>query len=101
MYAQNFPSLRAVTANKTGVVAPSWAVSLSTRLQPETPRLFDLLAPVSASERVSAVASHDIETVFQSNGTGFSSSSTTLHDSSTGTVYVVGLYEEGMLVCKP
>jgi len=98
----------AVAANKTGVVAPSWVVSLSPRPQSEigsfalTPsKQYDLRAPVSASERATAVANHEVETVFQSDGRAFSSSSTGLRDGLTGAVYVVGLYEEGLLVCNP
>jgi hypothetical protein len=100
--------LIAVAANKTGAVAPSWVVSISPSIQPEVgspafgpSKQYDLDAPVSASDRVQAVTSHDVETVFQSNGEGFSSSSTGLRDKLTGTTYVVGLYEDGMLACRP
>jgi hypothetical protein len=98
----------AVAANKTGFSAPSWVVSLTPQSKdlPQTsqtlpPKQFDLHAPISASKRVEAVHSHHIETVFQSNGEFFSSSTTGLRDGSTGAVYVVGLYEEGLLMCKP
>ncbi|KAJ6619709.1 hypothetical protein B0H10DRAFT_2163794 [Mycena sp. CBHHK59/15] len=42
-----------------------------------------------------------VETLFQSNGTAFSTSSTALRDSD-GTLYVTGLYaEQGILLCRP
>ncbi|KAJ6494792.1 hypothetical protein C8R47DRAFT_1117214 [Mycena vitilis] len=42
----------------------------------------------------------DVETLFQSDGSVFSSSSTGLRDPA-GTLYVTGLYEPGVLVCRP
>ena len=105
----HFPSLIVVAANKTDALAPSWVVSIAPRARgadgevlSTLPAEYDLQAPISASGKVSAVLSHEIETLFQSNGTGFSSSSTGLLDSTTGTLYVTGLYaEDGAMVCKP
>jgi hypothetical protein len=104
----HFPSLIGVAAGKPGAVSPSWVVSISPRPQAEagTPafslsKQYDLRAPTSASSTVSPVLSHEVETLFQSNGTGFSSSCTALRDSPSGVLYVTGLYEEGLLVCKP
>lgn len=96
----NFLSLAAVAKNKTDV-APSWVVSISPRKDNSTSSngLFDTRAPLSASTRANAVDSHEIETVFQSNGTFWSSSTTGLRDSKTGNLYVAGLYEEGLLKC--
>ncbi|KAJ6513257.1 hypothetical protein C8R45DRAFT_857721 [Mycena sanguinolenta] len=44
---------------------------------------------------------NDVETLFQSDGTYFSSSAGSLRDASTGTLLVNGLYETGVLVCRP
>lgn len=70
----HFPALIGVAANRTGATAPSWAVSVSGDV---------------------------VETLFQSDGSVFGSSSTTLRDARTGAIYVAGLYEEGVLVCRP
>lgn len=101
----NFLSLTAVAGNKTDAIAPSWVVSISPREQTGDKagvllKEYDSRAPVSASTKAPAVISHEVETVFQSNGKLFSSSSTALRDSRTGVVYVTGLYEQGLLVCK-
>lgn len=99
----HFPSLTAVAASLPGPdtkVSPSWVVSLTPRPSPPTQE-YDLAAPISASSKAPGVAGHEIETLFQSNGTGFSSSATGLLDEDTGALYVSGLYaEEGVLVCK-
>jgi len=98
-------SLIAVAANKTDVVAPSWVASISPREQlggkAALSQEFDTRAPVSASTKVRAVRSHEVETLFQSNGKFFSTSTTGLRDSRTGALYVPGLYEEGLLACAP
>lgn len=101
----HFPSLLAVAASPPGPdteVSPSWVVSLTPRPNSSIPaQVYDIAAPVSASSKVRAVAGHDIETLFQSNGTGFSSSTGGLLDESTGELYVAGVFaEEGVLVCK-
>ncbi|KAF8434072.1 hypothetical protein L210DRAFT_3553981 [Boletus edulis BED1] len=102
----HFPALIHVAANKTGAMAPSWAVSLTPRSGRDARaaqgrRSYDQLAPLSASRFASAVATHEVETLFQSDGSVFGSSSTTLRDARTGAIYIAGLYEEGMLVCRP
>ncbi|KAJ7593054.1 hypothetical protein C8J56DRAFT_856582 [Mycena floridula] len=98
----NFPDLVKVAARKAPV-SPSWIIQLtpasSTWTEGSLPTDFDTIAPVSASQKVPAVKSHEIKTLFQSNGTGFSSSTTGLHDLNTGTLYVPGLYSKGLLVC--
>ncbi|KAH7911080.1 hypothetical protein BJ138DRAFT_32752 [Hygrophoropsis aurantiaca] len=103
----HFPSLIAVAANKTDARAPSWAVSVSP-LSPDTKfapsfanRMYDMRAPLPASTFAPATLSHEVETLFQSNGSAFSSSCTSLRDSEKGILYMVGLYEEGLLVCRP
>lgn len=66
------------------------------------PGEYDVDAPVSVAEKVKASASHEVETVFQSNGEVMSSSSTGLRDGRTGALYVSGLYDEaGVIVCMP
>ncbi|KDQ57195.1 hypothetical protein JAAARDRAFT_178792 [Jaapia argillacea MUCL 33604] len=102
----NFPALTAVARNDTDAKAPSWVVSLNPRRQigekaSKIPMEYDTKAPVSSMTKATAVASHVVETLFQSNGTGFQTSSSGLRDERTGVLYVVGLYEEGLLVCQP
>lgn len=101
---QHFPSLIGVAANKTSATAPSWVISITPR-EPQSdkghPWEYDTKSPVPASTKVPAVLSHVVETLFQSNGELFSTSTTGLRDSRTGTLYSIGLYEEGLLVCSP
>lgn len=105
----HFPSLIAVAANKTGARAPSWAVSLTplsndthfAKSAHATDRKYDLRAPLSVSEVVPASEGWEVETLFQSDGSVFGTSCTTLRDSRTGSLYMVGLYEEGLMVCRP
>ncbi|KAG0695903.1 hypothetical protein DFH29DRAFT_1083182 [Suillus ampliporus] len=105
----HFPSLVAVAANKTDARAPSWSVSL-TPLAKDThfaksahavDRKYDLRAPLSASEVVSASEGWELETLFQSDGSVFGTSTTALRDVRTGALYMIGLYEEGLMVCRP
>jgi hypothetical protein len=49
---------------------------------------------------VVGITDSKVETLFQSDGTLFSSSATGLCDSA-GVLYVTGLYESGMMVCRP
>ncbi|EIW83886.1 hypothetical protein CONPUDRAFT_142407 [Coniophora puteana RWD-64-598 SS2] len=119
----HFPSLAAVASSPSpspsssssspvsgDATSPSWAVSLThlpaMNLANPTAfakRIYDSRAPLSASALVPAAPmAYDVETVFQSDGTstngiGMSSSSTALRDPATHSVYVVGLYGEGML----
>ena len=105
----HFPSLVKVAANATGAIAPSWAVVLrpisdTTRVASEkdfAQRAYDLRAPLSASAIVPASLTHEVETLFQSDGSVFGTACTTLVDSRTATMYMSGLYAEGMLVCRP
>ncbi|KAG2140130.1 hypothetical protein DEU56DRAFT_798792 [Suillus clintonianus] len=105
----HFPSLVAVAGNKTDARGPSWAVSL-TPLSDNThfaksahaaDRKYDLRAPLSASKVHPANDRWEVETLFQSDGSVFGTSCTTLRDSRTGSLYMVGLYEEGLMVCRP
>lgn len=105
----HFPSLTAVAANKTDARAPSWAVSLTpfsnnthfAKSARAADRKYDLRAPLSASEAVPASEGWELETLFQSDGSVFGTSCTTLRDSRTGSIYMIGLYEKGLMVCRP
>ena len=99
-----YPALIAVAANKTGESAPSWIVSLARRGEEQNTTgdlEFDTKAPYPVARRVNAPSSHEIETVYQGNGAVFAGSTTGLRDSRTGTLFVTGLYQEGLLVCRP
>jgi hypothetical protein len=100
----HFPTLTQVAKNLVEK-APSWVVSISPRPIDVEAAPFnikdDLNAPISTSSKVSSIPSHQVQTLFQSNGTGFSSSSAGLVDSSSGKLFVTGLYETGLLVCNP
>jgi hypothetical protein len=103
----HFPSLVAVAANRTGALSPSWVVSITPALTPpgtgagtET-EAWDVGAPVPASRKVSRVPGYELHTLYQSDGSEFSSSSTGLRDSKTGALYVVGLYQDGLMACSP
>ncbi|KAF7986409.1 hypothetical protein HWV62_31135 [Athelia sp. TMB] len=102
----HFPSVIAIAKGHAGAVAPSWVVSISRRADAQSGaaqdlKEYDIHAPISASAKVPAVSSHVVETVFQSNGSMFGTSTTGLRDSKSGVHYIVGLYDQGMLVCKP
>ncbi|KAG5638891.1 hypothetical protein H0H81_008950 [Sphagnurus paluster] len=99
----HFPTLTAVAANKTRV-APSWVVSIDMRPKNSAlPKVeFDRQAPVSAQGKASPVAGREVRTLFQSDGSGFSSSSTGLQDPITSVLYVTGLYaDDGVIICHP
>ncbi len=84
--------------------APSWVLSITPRESKltEPPVNYDVMAPISAGSKVPAALNWDAVTLLQSNGVGFSSSTTGVRDSRTGALYVSGLYaEEGLLVCRP
>ncbi|THV03217.1 hypothetical protein K435DRAFT_748242 [Dendrothele bispora CBS 962.96] len=99
----HFPTLAGVAAKKRDVAA-SWVVALAPKVQSDAsePKAeFDPSAPLPAHKKIPPPMNYDLETVFQSNGKFFSSSSTGLRDLKAGKVYVAGLYaEEGVLVCN-
>ncbi|KAG6330597.1 hypothetical protein ID866_8490 [Astraeus odoratus] len=112
------PDLQAVVlvaANVTGAVAPSWAISIrpitasSTlvgKVVSDLPRgIYNLLGslmtqwnPVTFPS--SSVPYSEVITLFQSDGTVFQTSTTPLIDRRTGTFYLSGLFQDGMLVCS-
>ncbi|KAJ7364038.1 hypothetical protein DFH08DRAFT_838150 [Mycena albidolilacea] len=71
----HFPSLIKVKNDPANTKSPSWVVAIN--------------------------QTHNVETLFQSDGTYFSSSATGLRDATTGALVVSGLYESGVLVCRP
>lgn len=70
----NYLALSAVAAGAKGVVSPSWVLSISDQGQ--------------------------VKTLYRSDGVGFGSSSAGLWDQRTQRLFVVGLYQEGLLVCN-
>lgn len=104
----HFPSVAQVAANKTGAVGQSWVVSITKQPgvdKDSKAKTYDVQAPFSANEKVPFTAlpkGYAVETIFQSNGTGFSTGATGLKDSLTGNFYITGLYApQGAMVCKP
>jgi hypothetical protein len=101
-----FPALAAVAANHTGARSPSWVLSITPSPSGAAGAgadmdAWDVGAPVPASRKVPRVAGYEMRTLYQSDGSEFSSSSTGLRDSKTGVLYVVGLYSDGLMVCSP
>ncbi|KAH9058355.1 hypothetical protein EDB87DRAFT_1675355 [Lactarius vividus] len=99
----HFQSLVGVAENRTGVNAPSWVVSITPEsgAEHEKGATWEAGVPVPASRKVPQVPGYELRTLYQSDGSAFSSSSTGLRDAETGVLYIVGLYEEGLMVCKP
>ncbi|EKM78729.1 hypothetical protein AGABI1DRAFT_107224 [Agaricus bisporus var. burnettii JB137-S8] len=104
----HFPSVVKVAANEPGAVGQSWILSITRQSAAEensSATVYDTQAPFSASEKVplsTIPKEYSVETIFQSNGTRFSTSATGLKDSLSGAVYVTGLYApQGAMVCKP
>lgn len=99
-----FLALDAVAANRTGARAPSWVLSITpspTAGAGAETDAWDVGAPVPASRKVPRVPGYEMRTLYQSDGSEFSSSSTGLRDSKTGVLYVVGLFQDGLMVCSP
>ena len=102
----HFQQLVAVAEDRTGVSAPSWVVSITPTIAgAESGKVegaaWDVGVPVPASRKVPQAPGYEMRTLYQSDGSAFSSSSTGLRDAETGILYVVGLYEEGVMVCTP
>ena len=98
-----FPGLTAIArgASEVDVHPPSWVVSLSERNGTGSiSNAFDQNAPYSASRRHGPSASHELTTLYQGDGTVFAGSTTGLVDSRTGSLFVTGLYQEGLLICR-
>ena len=97
----HFPSLVAVAAGKKDH-APSWVIALTPNANGTV--ISDSNTPFSVSRRVSEKAVHDagysLFTLYQGDGSKFGESTTGIRDSQTGTLFVTGLYQEGLLVCR-
>ncbi|KAJ3760425.1 hypothetical protein EV360DRAFT_68687 [Lentinula raphanica] len=94
----HFPTLLKLLARKVNV-SPSWVASISPVKGGVSPA-YDSQASLSASKIVPPPKHHTVQTLFQSNGETFSTSSTGLLDTLAGVFYVTGLYaEEGAMVC--
>ncbi|KDQ17255.1 hypothetical protein BOTBODRAFT_42944 [Botryobasidium botryosum FD-172 SS1] len=97
----HFPSLAKVAANQTRT-APSWVLSIRPHsiTSPSLPSsIDDVVEPYPLTRRTPASATHAVRTVYQSDGSHFSSSSTPAMDSKNGVFFITGLYEEGILQC--
>ncbi|KAF8501503.1 hypothetical protein F5888DRAFT_1793019 [Russula emetica] len=92
-----------LAANRTGARSPSWVLSITPSRAGAGAEMdaWDVGAPVPASRKVPRVPGYEMRTLYQSDGSEFSSSSTGLRDSKTGVLYVVGLYQDGLMVCSP
>jgi len=105
----HFQSVVAVAENQAGVSAPSWVMSITPTIagtkggeeHGEGVGAWDAGAPVPASRKVPQAPGYEMRTLYQSDGSAFSTSSTGLRDAETGMLYIVGLYEEGLMICKP
>ncbi|KAF8515393.1 hypothetical protein BU17DRAFT_76882 [Hysterangium stoloniferum] len=90
-------------ADQKRLTAPSWVVSIQARdevLEPKSQKSYDLVAPYPAFKRAPISPSYEVTTLYQSNGTGFSTSATSLWDDKSKALYTVGVYSEGILACQ-
>lgn len=95
---QHFPSIIRL-AKKKQSTSPSWVVSISDRSLNATDDRTSQ-APYSAYKRVGVHKSYTMETMYQSNGTGWSASTSALWTGKNNDKFVMsGLYTEGILVC--
>ncbi|TFK72893.1 calcium-dependent phosphotriesterase [Pluteus cervinus] len=101
----NFPQLTKVVADeKDQVVAPSWVVEISPRKEAINVKTYqeDTLAPVSVHSKVSPSPDYAVKTLFQSDGSVFSTSCTGMRDTVSSVFYISGLYADpGVMVCRP
>ena len=98
----SFSALTAVAAQKRHE-APSWVVSIAPRITPFNAiaaEKEDSDAPYPAPRRAAISPSYEVTTLYQSNGSGFSSSSTGLWDERSKTLFAIGLLDEGILTCQ-
>ncbi|KAJ3734245.1 hypothetical protein DFJ43DRAFT_153531 [Lentinula guzmanii] len=96
----HFPSLLQLLARKVDV-APSWVVSISPIEGVVAPE-YDAKATLSASTIIPPPTNHTVQTLFQSNGKTFSTSTSGLLDTLSGNLYITGLYaEDGAMICHP
>jgi len=98
-------SLQDVAQNKSnkGIrkQAPSWVISLTpSNTNSGALGAEDGSTHVPISPRAKLPSSTQARTIYQSDGSGFQTSSTGLVDSTVGLVYITGLYAPGLLVCN-
>ena len=97
-------------ARKRSGISPTWIVSISTAREGwSNSTMFtpssrvgpfsDTTAPVPAHVRAVISPSYAVQTLYQSDGSGYSAASTAVFDSLHGRLFAVGLYEKGMLEC--
>jgi len=89
----HFYSLIRVAAKETDT-APSWVTEISATKASTN----DSTAPYPAVSRAPVVSSHAVNTLYQSNGSHYSSSSTGVRVGKD--LFVAGLYADGILHCK-
>lgn len=99
----HFPSLIKVSKGAE-LKAGSWVMEVkesSGKNLREEEDAFDTQAVLSAARKVRLGKEWEMTTLFQSNGSGFDSSSTGMVDPHSGLLFITGLYaENGMLVCR-
>jgi len=100
----HFPSLVSVAWNGTKVTrSPSWVLEVS-RVKPGSggsgAKGAGEKAPYSAYERADMPDGYEMRTLYQSDGSHFQSSTTGAWDAASKTLYVTGLYQEGLLICQ-
>ena len=80
--------------------APSWVVEIANRTSTGvTKGEDDKQSPYPITKRTSSHADYSVQTMFMSDGSLFSSSSTGLWDPEAGKLFATGLYADGILVC--
>ncbi len=92
----HFPSLAKV-AGKKAPTAPSWVVAVKPMTK-QISKTNDSAAPYSMYERIPMIDSHAVTTLYQSDGSHYSTSATGLKHGND--FFVAGLYGEGILHCK-
>jgi hypothetical protein len=94
----HFPSIVRYSKRKQAI-SPSWVVSISDRIQSPQDDT-DLQAPYGVYNRTSMHDKYTMKTLYQSDGSEWSASSTALWSSSKqDKLLISGLYSEGILVC--
>jgi len=94
-----FPGITKLSKGKADK-APSWVVEITNRtLTGVTKGEDDKQSPYPITKRAPSHPNYSVQTVFVSDGSVFSSSTTGLWDPEAGRLFVTGLYADGVLVC--
>lgn len=103
----SFKSLIKLARNPAETVTGSWIVEITKAKLPQAWRgenatgpFTDLEAPFPTHVRAPIVRSHLLKTLYQSDGSGYSTSSSAVLDRDFGKLFAVGLYGQGMLQCN-